>query len=150
VRVRWAAFSCACRHLYHGPVALSPDQLTEIGERFLSSMNARDYASAASLYADGATYQSAALASGDRVDGSITGRERIMDYFKEALKGDEDFQLSTLDIFTGLNMAIVISSTEGRAFIDVLRTGGDGLIVEHSEVLPKASPLDSLAARSDQ
>jgi len=90
------------------------------------------------------------LASGDRVDGSITGRERIMDYFKEALKGDKDFQLSTLDIFTGLNMAIVISSTGGRAFIDVLRTGGDGLIVEHSEVLPKASPIDSLAARSDQ
>jgi len=73
-----------------------------------------------------------------------------MDYFKSVLAGDDDFELSKLDIFTGLNMAMILSSMEGRTFIDVLRTGGDGLIVDHMEVLPKASPIDSLAARSNR
>ena len=131
-------------------MALSPDQLREIGERFLSSMNARDFAGATSLYADSAIYQSAALANGDWSDGLITGRERIMDYFKEALDGEEDFQLSALDIFTGLNMAVIVSSMESRTFIDILCTGDDGLIVEHLEVSPKASPIDYLAVRTNQ
>ncbi len=131
-------------------MALSPDQLTKIGERFLASMNARDFASAAALYADAATYQSAALVSGEGVEGCITGRERIMDYFQKALAGDESFQLSRLDIFTGLNMALVLSSMDGRTFIDVLQTGGDGLIVKHTEVSPKASAINFLAGRSSQ
>lgn len=147
---RWAPISRACRHPYHEHMALSSDQLTEIGERFLASMNARDFASAAALLADGATYQSVALVSGDGVQGCITGRERIMDYFQEALEGDENFHLSRLDVFTGLNLARVLSSMDGRTFIDVLRTGGDGLIVEHAEVSPKASAINFLAARPNQ
>jgi len=111
-------------------------------------MNARDYASAASLYADDAIYESAVLVSRGHTEGRIVGRERIMGYFKDALAGDEEFQLSTLDRFTGLNMALILSSSEGRTFVDVLRTGDDGLIVEHMEVSPKHSPVDFLATKS--
>jgi len=111
-------------------------------------MNARDYASAAALYAVDATYESASLVSRGHVDGRIVGRERIMGYFKEALGGDGSFQLSTLDHFTGLNMALILSSSEGRTFIDVLRTADDGLVVEHMEVSPKHSPINFLATRS--
>lgn len=148
-RVQRLPFTSACRRPYHGPVALSRDQLTELGSQFLSSMNARDYALAAALYADDATYQSASL-SGDHVDGRITGRDRIMDYFKDSLEGDDKFQLSALDIFTGFNLTMILSSMEGRTFIDVLRIGDKGLIVEHIEASPKASPVDFLEARSKQ
>lgn len=132
-----------------GSVALSPDRLAEIADRFLSSLNARDFTTAAALYADGATYESAALVAEDNSEGRITGRGQIMDFFASALDGDDDFQLTALEIFTGLNMAVILSSFEGRTYIDVLRIGEDGLIVEHAEVVPKASPLNFLTAGTD-
>ena len=122
---------------------LSPEELTELGERFGAAMNARDYEGAAALYAADATYESPGLASltEGQSEGRIVGREQIIEYFKSAL-GTGDFQLSPLDHFTGVNMTVTLSSTEGRTFIDVLRVNGDGLIVEHLEVTPKPSPID--------
>ena len=49
-----------------------------------------------------------------------------------------------------MNLAVVVSSAEGRTFIDVLRTDDDGLIVEHLEVVPKSSRIDRSASRVNQ
>ncbi len=125
---------------------LSPAQLTEIGQRFITSMNSRDYPSARSLYAEDATYESAGLVVDGHPEGRIVGREQIFDYFRNALDGDETFQLAPLDHFTGLNMVLIISSEGGRTFIDILRTDDVGRIVEHSEVAPKRSPINGPAA----
>ncbi len=108
-------------------------------------MNARDYASAASLYSEQATYESAALVGKGHLSGRIVGSEQIIAYFKEALDGDESFRLSRLDIFTGLNLTLILSSMEGRTFVDALRVGDDGLITEHLELSPKRSPVDFLS-----
>ena len=122
-------------------MALAPEQLTEIGQRFLTSLNARDFATAASLYSADATYESASLVSDDNPDGLITGRDQVMKFFADALEGDDSFQLTALDIFTGLNLAVIVSSLEGRTFMDVLRLSEEGLIVGHAEVTPKVSPI---------
>ncbi len=37
-----------------------------------------------------------------------------MRYFEEALDGDEEFRLHPLDVFAGLNMVVLISSTIGE------------------------------------
>jgi hypothetical protein len=126
---------------------ISAAQLTTIGTRLVVSMNARDYGAASSLYAEDATYESPRLVSDGHVDSRIVGRQNIMSYFKEALEGDDDFQLAKLDQFTGLNMAVILSSLDGQTFIDVLRVGDDGLIIQHSEVAPKNSPIDFLQLR---
>ena len=128
-------------------MALPTEQLTAIGERFIASMNERDYATAAALYAPDATYESASLLEQGHTDGRIAGRERIMSHFMEALDGDDDFRLSMLDQFTGLDLTLVVSSMDGRTFIDVLRIDEDGLIAEHVEVSPKLSPIDYLSTR---
>ncbi len=128
-------------------MVVASTKLTEIGERFLASMNARDYATAAAMYAPGAVYESPALVGGEH-DGRIVGRDQIMRFFEAALDGEEEFRLHPLDVFAGLNMVVVISSTLGRAFVDVLRTDDTGLIVEHLEVAAKPSPLDFLAGSS--
>lgn len=122
-------------------MAHSPERLVETAARFISSMNARDYATARSLYADSATYQSAALVDADRPSGLLEGRDEIIGYFEVALDGDDDFGLDLLDVFTGVDMAVAVSSAAGRTFIDVLRTSDHGLIIEHREVSPKASPV---------
>jgi len=118
-------------------VALSPAELKDLGVRFFDAMNARDYGAAGDIYAAEAIYESPGL----RAPGRLTGRDNIIRYFTTVLE-DDDFQLAILEQFTGVNLVVTRSTSEGRTFVDVFKVNNDAQIVEHLEVAPEASPID--------
>lgn len=121
-------------------MAAEPTTLAELAARFMASLNERDFETAATLYASDAVYESPSVAM-DGGAGRIVGRDEIIRYFADSLDGDDEFQLHLLDSFVGVDMVVLVSSLDGRAFVDVLRTDDTGAIVEHREVSPKPSPL---------
>lgn len=120
-------------------MTMSPEELQDLSGRFFDYMNNRDYASAAILYHEEATYESPTQAG-------IAGRGPIIDYFKASLE-NSDFQLTLTAQFTGVNTVVTLASDGHSTFLDVLRTNDHGQILEHLEATPHPALYQSLSSR---
>lgn len=121
-------------------MAVSTDHLLEMGATFARLWDNADLDTVAPLYHQDAVFVSPNPPTISTEFGTtLNGRDEILRYLRTCLEMFPSGSMTTVDIFTGINMVVWAWAGRDSRGADVMYVDDDGLIVRHHVTSPNRS-----------